>query len=142
MDHSLSSERDGPDWSSYNAIFGSQFPSVSIAQPTAPAVPTVFLNSEILPMPNPMAETHDLAQPDVQITGDSSNNTGVTLRARPGGSEGAMSPFRHGPPRRSRYSNLNWDEAKAKIRTLYLIENRSLQETMRIMKEAHSFDAS
>jgi hypothetical protein len=44
--------------------------------------------------------------------------------------------------RRSRYHDLNWEEHKGKIKELYLEEDRTLQDTMRIMREAYSFDAS
>ena len=44
--------------------------------------------------------------------------------------------------RRSKYKGLDWDEHKPKIKELYLDEDRSLSETMRIMKEAYSFNAS
>ena len=43
---------------------------------------------------------------------------------------------------RSKYGNLDWDSYKEEIRSLYLEENQSLNNTMRIMKERHSFPES
>jgi hypothetical protein len=43
---------------------------------------------------------------------------------------------------RSKYAHLNWDKYQAELRRLYMDENKSLPETMKIMKESHSFDAS
>ncbi|KPM45639.1 hypothetical protein AK830_g910 [Neonectria ditissima] len=47
-----------------------------------------------------------------------------------------------GPKRRSRYRQLNWNRQKARLKTVYLDENKSLAETMQIMKNEYSFDAS
>ncbi|KAK7419225.1 hypothetical protein QQZ08_010937 [Neonectria magnoliae] len=44
--------------------------------------------------------------------------------------------------RRSRYRQLNWDRQKARLKTLYLDENKTLKETMSIMKDKYSFVAS
>ncbi|KAK7413633.1 hypothetical protein QQX98_007496 [Neonectria punicea] len=44
--------------------------------------------------------------------------------------------------RRSRYGQLDWDRHKARLKTLYLDENKSLRETREIMKDEYSFDAS
>ncbi|KAK6860717.1 hypothetical protein PG995_004353 [Apiospora arundinis] len=44
--------------------------------------------------------------------------------------------------RRSRYRHLDWDAQKNTIRQLYLVEDRTLDDTMEIMKNAHSFEAS
>lgn len=46
------------------------------------------------------------------------------------------------PTRRSKYQNLDWNEHKAEIQRLYLEENKSLPETMQIMKDRFSFEAS
>ena len=43
---------------------------------------------------------------------------------------------------RSKYGKLDWDRYKEEIRSLYLEENRNLADTMRIMKERHSFPDS
>lgn len=43
---------------------------------------------------------------------------------------------------RSKYGSLAWDRHKETLRRLYLDENKSLPEIMRIMNEKHSFDAS
>ena len=43
---------------------------------------------------------------------------------------------------RSKYSNLDWDSHKEELRRLYLEENQNLDNTMRIMKERHSFPES
>jgi hypothetical protein len=44
--------------------------------------------------------------------------------------------------RRSRYGNLDWDRHKEEMRKLYLEGDQSLDETMRVLKEKHSFLAS
>ncbi|KAF3003377.1 hypothetical protein E8E14_006574 [Neopestalotiopsis sp. 37M] len=44
--------------------------------------------------------------------------------------------------RKTRYSNLDWDGHKARLQDLYLVQNNSLVETMRIMKEEHEFEAT
>lgn len=49
---------------------------------------------------------------------------------------------RRRPARRSKYHDLDWDEYKAKIKELYLEDDRPLRETIRIMKDTFSFDAS
>lgn len=43
---------------------------------------------------------------------------------------------------RSKYGALDWTKHKETLRRLYLDENKSLPEIMRIMKEENSFDAS
>ena len=43
---------------------------------------------------------------------------------------------------RSKYGNLDWDSYKEELRRLYLEENHNLDNTMRIMKERHSFPES
>ena len=43
---------------------------------------------------------------------------------------------------RSKYANLDWDRYKEELRRLYLEENQNLDNTMRIMKERHSFPES
>ena len=43
---------------------------------------------------------------------------------------------------RSKYGNLDWDRHEEELRTLYLVENHNLDNTMRIMKERHSFPES
>jgi hypothetical protein len=43
---------------------------------------------------------------------------------------------------RLKYRNLDWDANKAEIIRLYLEDDRSLQETMCIMKEIHGFEAT
>ena len=40
--------------------------------------------------------------------------------------------------RRSKYGNLDWEPYKKELRDLYLEDNKSLDDTMRIMKEKHS----
>ena len=44
--------------------------------------------------------------------------------------------------RRSRYGSLDWDRYKEELRKLYLEENQNLDNTMRIVKERHSFPDS
>ena len=44
--------------------------------------------------------------------------------------------------RRSIYGNLDWDSHKEELRKLYMDENQNLENTMRIMKERHSFPDS
>ena len=44
--------------------------------------------------------------------------------------------------RRSKYGNLDWEPYKEEMRQLYLEDNQSLDDTMRIMKERHSFPDS
>ena len=43
---------------------------------------------------------------------------------------------------RSKYGNLDWDSYKEELRSLYLEDNQNLDNTMRIMKERHSFPES
>ena len=44
--------------------------------------------------------------------------------------------------RRSKYSGLDWEKHKEEMRVLYLENDESLEEVMRIMKDKHSFVAS
>lgn len=44
--------------------------------------------------------------------------------------------------KRSKFGKLDWDYHKEKIRILYLEENKSLAETMELMRQRHGFDAS
>lgn len=44
--------------------------------------------------------------------------------------------------RRSRYGTLDWDSHKEELKKLYMDENQNLDNTMRIMKERHSFPDS
>lgn len=46
------------------------------------------------------------------------------------------------PSRRSKYGSLDWGGHQSVLKRLYLDENNSLLETMQIMKEQHSFNAS
>lgn len=46
------------------------------------------------------------------------------------------------PSRRAKYGYLDWKAHKAAIRNLYMDQNKSLSETMEVMKNVHSFDAS
>ncbi|KAJ2989986.1 hypothetical protein NUW58_g3182 [Xylaria curta] len=46
------------------------------------------------------------------------------------------------PSRRQRYRNLDWEGHKQVIQRLYLDDKRELADTMKIMKEQHSFEAS
>ena len=45
-------------------------------------------------------------------------------------------------PRRAKYENLDWNTHKPMIQHLYMGKNRSLADTMEIMKEKYSFEAS
>ena len=52
-----------------------------------------------------------------------------------------------GPPgnnttRRSKYRHLDWEAHKGRIKQLYLDDDKTLAETMDIMKTGHSFEAS
>lgn len=44
--------------------------------------------------------------------------------------------------KRRKYDNLDWDAHQQELKNLYLLQNKTLEETMHIMKERHSFDAS
>lgn len=46
------------------------------------------------------------------------------------------------PARRSKLQDLDWGKHKTKIQELYLTEDRTLEDTMRIMKEAYFFNPS
>jgi hypothetical protein len=46
------------------------------------------------------------------------------------------------PSRRAKYGHLDWKAHKIAIRNLYMDQNKSLSETMAVMKNMHSFDAS
>lgn len=48
----------------------------------------------------------------------------------------------NGGSRRSRYGTLDWEKHKSPIKKLYMDENKSLKDTMEIMKEEHGFEAS
>lgn len=50
-----------------------------------------------------------------------------------------VSPSR---PRRAKYENLDWERQEAVLRSLYMDQNKSLADTMKIMEEQHSFKAS
>ncbi|KAH7169989.1 hypothetical protein EDB81DRAFT_150522 [Dactylonectria macrodidyma] len=44
--------------------------------------------------------------------------------------------------RRSKYGNLDWERHKPQLQQIYLKDNNSLAETMKIMRTQHSFEAS
>ncbi|KAJ3535651.1 hypothetical protein NM208_g7047 [Fusarium decemcellulare] len=44
--------------------------------------------------------------------------------------------------KRSKYNHLNWNAQKAELKRLYMDQDKSLPETMQIMKDEHSFEAS
>ena len=44
--------------------------------------------------------------------------------------------------RRSKYGKVDWEAYKEELRELYLEDNQNLDDTMRIMKERHSFPES
>lgn len=44
--------------------------------------------------------------------------------------------------KRRRYDNLDWNAHQDELRQLYLLENKTLDETMKVMEEKHSFIAS
>ena len=123
-------------------MFDFRPPNASIAQRPAPAMPMVFNNQDIPLTTTPMVAMHRQGRADEENLVEPPNDTGGPLRAHREGSVEAMNPPRSCAARRSKYSDLDWDKAKAKIRTLYLAENKSLQETMRIMNETYAFDAS
>lgn len=45
-------------------------------------------------------------------------------------------------PRRAKYENLDWERHEAVLRSLYIDKNKSLADTMKIMEQQHSFNAS
>ncbi|KAJ2996040.1 hypothetical protein NUW58_g1107 [Xylaria curta] len=53
-------------------------------------------------------------------------------------------PSSNAPParKRARYGNLDWEAHKNEIRKLYLDQDRTLKETMEVMAQTHSFNAS
>jgi hypothetical protein len=44
--------------------------------------------------------------------------------------------------RRLKYTGLDWDHHKPQLKRIYLDENKSLSETIAIMRDQYSFDAS
>ena len=56
------------------------------------------------------------------------------------------SPGHPSPPatttRRARYGNMNWESRKEELKQLYLTEDKTLDETMRIMNEKYSIPES
>lgn len=67
--------------------------------------------------------------------------SGIPGPSNPGGLQDAASSSATAP-RRSRYGTLDWESHKSLLQSLYLTENKTLNETMRIMKDEHSFNAS
>ena len=45
-------------------------------------------------------------------------------------------------PRRSKWQGLDWDRQRETIRQLYMVEEKSLKDTMEIMAQKHNFHAS
>ncbi|KAH6895896.1 hypothetical protein B0T10DRAFT_587446 [Thelonectria olida] len=59
--------------------------------------------------------------------------------------EGQQDAGPPGPPptsRRSKYRDLDWEHHKPQLKKIYLDENKSLSETIAIMRDQHSFKAS
>ncbi|KAH8884179.1 hypothetical protein GQ53DRAFT_830103 [Thozetella sp. PMI_491] len=46
------------------------------------------------------------------------------------------------PARRTKYGSLNWEQHRDEMRIIYLDENKSLADTMRIMRGKYNFEAS
>ena len=46
------------------------------------------------------------------------------------------------PSRRAKYLDLDWNANRVAIKGLYIDQNKSLSETIEIMKDRHGFDAS
>lgn len=44
--------------------------------------------------------------------------------------------------KRRKYDDLDWDAQQPSLRQLYMIDNKTLAETMKIMEERHAFVAS
>ena len=111
--------------------------------PTAPATQFTTHNAEFAQMHPFMGGTQVSGQNSRQLNAGSPSNSSLRNQgARAASPVPAVNPLTRTTSRRSKYRNLDWDGAKARIKELYLDEDRTLQETMRIMKEAHSFDAS
>lgn len=70
----------------------------------------------------------------MELDDQPSNNNGILPAAVLEKSEGSS--------RRLKYRRLDWDRYQDRLRQLYLEENLTLTETIKIMKEEHGFDAS
>lgn len=100
------------------------------------------------PAPESLANPH-LAGPRGPNEFDEQQNPKLPLERLPGDSTATQHDLvasSNAPPRRHarrlKYHDLDWEEYKAKIKELYLEDDRPLRETIRIMKDTFSFDAS
>ncbi|KAK1622878.1 hypothetical protein BDP81DRAFT_475998 [Colletotrichum phormii] len=65
------------------------------------------------------------------------------LQSQNGESSNTSSSENRGPQeKRRKHNNPNWDAHQSELRQLYLDENKTLVETMQLMKERHNFIAS
>lgn len=66
---------------------------------------------------------------------------GIEMEQPPAPSTASAQP-ETGSSRRAKFEQLDWNAHKASIKNLYLDENKSLPETMKVMNDIHSFKAS
>ncbi len=122
----------GPNWYAPNQYYGLPVYGNATMQHTMPG-------------PNTHHSTTNLVPGSVQEF-----EISASVRHSVSGNPGPSNPYRDQDaasartttPRRSRYGILDWESHKSPLKRLYLTENKTLNETMKIMKDEHSFNAS
>jgi len=132
--HIISHDYDGlcQPWEAFNLEFPVDVESA----------PWEILQEEAAPFD---CDNHELEVetevPGVAGAAPIASGTGSSLTVRPAVTGQPVRPVRTRAARRPKIRKENWAAHKERIRTLYIDEDKKLEEVMEIMKDEHDFDA-